>query len=290
MKQVHTWHDNVFRPSITNRKTLGDIPFDTLARSSDTKEWAKDNLISKKMSWVLPQLYAKVGNFTLPKTEDGKIDGAKFWAENVDPKDPKSVGIYRFFQIHPRGNIVADQNKPNGRHYCRLVPLILSAVKQMQNVPYSAWDKNTLKHVVDPDLCAAMLAEPMNFTKDEILCLRDTGLAIKSGDKAGGMRNPLTYSRVHTTGVDDFDSMPELWKIMITQIWCAHPANRMDCMVLDPLNWDVEPEPLIGGKIFSEPKHTVDLPWEVDHTEENMTLTKLKQEKTTHETDLPWGD
>lgn len=272
MKHIQTWGDNVFRPSINNRKTLKDIPFSILANAANTGEWAADNTINKKMTWVLPQLYALVGNFKLSKNSEGKIDGQKFWGENLDIKDPANIGIYRFFQIHPRGQITTDQNKPDGRPYCRLVPLVLSAVKQMQGIPYSAWDRDTLHYVVDPDLCSAMLDKQSDYTREELLVLRVKGLTIKSGDNAGGIRNPTTYAKIHATGDEDFDTRPDLWKIMATQIWVAHPANRLDCMVLDPGNWDAMPDSLIPNDFMSP---TPCVPKQLDR------LAK--------KADLPWG-
>jgi hypothetical protein len=40
-------------------------------------------------------------------------------------------------------------------------------------------------------------------------------------------------------------SLPKLVQIMVCQTWCAHPNNRTQYMVLNPLDWDNLPEPLI---------------------------------------------
>jgi hypothetical protein len=56
---------------------------------------------------------------------------------------------------------------------------------------------------------------------------------------------------------------------MLSQIWVAHPENRTKYMVLDPLNWDRVPPPLIETDIFQKPVYEIsvavdtdnDLPW-----------------------------
>lgn len=48
---------------------------------------------------------------------------------------------------------------------------------------------------------------------------------------------------------------------MLTQVWVAHPSLRNEYMVLDPVNWDQMPEPLIPTelhKIITPSK----LPWD----------------------------
>jgi hypothetical protein len=61
---------------------------------------------------------------------------------------------------------------------------------------------------------------------------------------------------------------------MLTQIWLAHPTIRNEYMVLDPVNWDNVPQPLVSNDIFKpaapvapvKPATKQDnsyLPWEV---------------------------
>lgn len=286
----------------SNVKSIKTIPFESLITSGQ-KKWVKDNNIKDNISWILPQLYTLLGGFTLPRDSEGKIDGKRFWSENLDMSELRNQGIYMFFQIDPRGDLIKIQNRPEYRQYSTLVPLVLSAIKIHKDVPYSDWSRTTLHHVVPKTLCEAMLggsiaeftdlvcdkicvmaeAEQENFgsstTLDEILNgqgpdnnsvlqeLRTKGLEIKSGDRIGQSHNPITNHFLNATGNNDFDNMPKLWRIMATQIWLAHPLNRSSQMVLDPNNWDSVPENIISTDIVydGDSKYgEMDLPWDAD--------------------------
>ena len=39
---------------------------------------------------------------------------------------------------------------------------------------------------------------------------------------------------------------------IMLQIWIAHPTRRTKYMILDPMNWDNTPEPIIDDSIFLE--------------------------------------
>lgn len=193
-------------------------------------------------------------------------------------KTPYMMGLYRFLMLDSRSSYLTKQYSGDARSYCALVPLILSAFKRYHNIPYSAWKKDELKYVVNPELCKAMMYElppggydeegkftPKGFSKETLLELRDQGLLWKSGANIGKLRNPLfTHTLYGLTGTV-FEDVPDLAQVMLTQIWCAHPDNRTKYMVLTPDDWDNIPPSLIAPALFVPPVYTntaIDMPWD----------------------------
>lgn len=194
-------------------------------------------------------------------------------------KTPYMMGLYRFLMLDSRSSYIDKQYKGDARSYCALVPLILSAFKRYHNIPYSAWKKDELKYVVNPELCKAMLYDDMpeaviredgflgapGFTKDTLLELRDLGLLWKSGPNVGTMRNSLYTHTLYGLAGTVFEDVPDLAQVMLTQIWCAHPDNRTKYMVLTPNAWDNIPASLIAPVMFIPPVYTntsIDSPWD----------------------------
>jgi len=193
-------------------------------------------------------------------------------------KTPYMMGVYRFLMLDSRSSYLTKQYSGDARSYCALVPLILSAFKRYHNIPYSAWNRDELKYVVNPELCKAMMYEQppagfddegkataKGFPKEHLLELRDQGLLWKSGANIGKLRNPLfTHTLYGLTGTV-FEDVPDLAQVMLTQIWCAHPDNRTKYMVLTPDAWDSIPASLIAPALFVPPVYTnttIDSPWD----------------------------
>lgn len=186
-------------------------------------------------------------------------------------KTPYMMGLYRFLMLDSRSSYLTKQYSGDARSYCALVPLIMSAFKRYHNIPYSAWKRDEIKYVVNPELCKAMLYElPVSdagrgFNKDELLELRDQGLLWKSGANIGTLRNPLYTHTLYGLKDTVFEDVPDLAQVMLTQIWCAHPDNRTKYMVLVPDRWDNIPPSLIAPVIFTPPVYTntsIDSPWD----------------------------
>jgi hypothetical protein len=190
---------------------------------------------------------------------------------------PYMMGIYRFLMLDSRGAYLTKQYTGESRGYCALVPLILSAFKRYHNIPYSAWNRDQIKWVVNPELCSAMLYElPFEenengvlnsvFLPEKLLELREFGLLWKSGKNMGTQRNSMYTHSLSGMQTTEFKDTPDLAQVMLTQIWCAHPENRTKYMVLSPNAWDCIPQPLISNNIFLKPvldKHALDdsEPW-----------------------------
>jgi hypothetical protein len=99
-------------------------------------------------------------------------------------------------------------------------------------------------------ISAMQVEEIPQLSKEELLQTRDIALTPKTGAKAGIMRNPSTTYALYVPPTSPLYTLPTLAKIMVLQTWKAHPSLRNSTMILDPLDWDNMPEPLIKEKVF----------------------------------------
>ncbi len=243
----------------------------------DAETIAHEEFLSKhkfisKASWLLPQITAYIATLNITKNEKGLYDPLKFLQDNFT--DSWHMGLYRYCTTAKRGSILKDQAKELGTPYCALVPLLLMPFKKMNNIHYSSWDRDHLAKVLDPALGMAIscTTNPKLFSTDTILASRDNGLLIKSGAKAGERRNPISSWKIFGHLDDDIAELPWLSQVMLHQIWCAHPSVRNKYMILDWINLDDVPEPLISTEVMSttpNPKKitvnnlTSPYPWEL---------------------------
>jgi hypothetical protein len=180
-------------------------------------------------------------------------------------------GLWIFTQLNSRSNWLPAQYKDPGRQWCSLVPLILYAFRLNHSIPYSRWSREGLGWAVHSNLYSAMLCEPPQLSREELLEIRSQGLRVKSGARTGDNRSPATTYRLYGVTHPEFRILPELAQVMLAQIWCAHPENRTKYMILDPKNWDQMPEPLITTDVFvtsgaktkvaKKDDYVLDLPW-----------------------------
>lgn len=242
-------------------------------RAAAQAECIKDQIdqmgLKTKASWLLPQIAAYIAKMKLPRNENGKIIPFAFLEENFP--DSWHRGLYMYCMTAQRGNIVGSQYTVPFRNYSALVPLLMMPAKKFNGIPYSDWDRESIKSVVDPQLFKAMTCPmPISaFSFDDIVANREHGLRIKSGKDEGQLRNPATTFKLYGSASEDFASLPWLAQVMLTQIWLAHPTNRTDVMILDWENWDNMPGKLIQTELIpdkDEKKKTTkidaEVPWE----------------------------
>jgi len=200
-------------------------------------------------SWgikLLDQILADYSRHKLNSLgSEGTISGLQYLQDNLDPKSPKDMGIYRFLMLDSRSEYLPKMGTGEAKKYCTLVPLILYAHKLYNNIDYSRWERESLQYVVNPALHEAMLTEIPQLTRQRTLELRDIGL-VQKGEK----RNPVSTYSLYRLQDTEIGHCNGLAKIMICQTWAAHPSNRTKYMVLDPMNWDTMPSPLVEVDIF----------------------------------------
>lgn len=196
---------------------------------------------------------------------EGQIDAAAYYKQVFT--DDTMMGVYEFLMQDTRGSYIDKQYTSPGRNYCALVPLIMYAYKLHKGVPYSHWNQNRAKGIVNAKLYEAMMFTPEQpYTHDELLTARSEGLLTKSGAKQGQIRNPVYTHKLF--GATLFKGVPEYAQVMLSQIWCAHPDNRTKYMVLDPVNWDNIPAPLISSEVLT--KASVEYAPQSVNTEQDM--------------------
>jgi hypothetical protein len=249
------WSDSHEAPYEGNFSDTLSKPPVTLSHSVLEKAVAgaiKTNFIEKyklilHMDWLMPQILTYLGNLPKYVGEDGKFCALQFRNNNF--KTDAQKGLYRFLMVNERSSYLKLQYKYPAKTYCSLVPLILYAQRLVDQTPYSAWSRETLGLVVNSELAEAMLCEVPSVTREELINIRQEGMKSASGGKE---HNPITthvlYGNYQKASV--IGDMPKLAKVMMTQIWCAHPDNRTKYMVLNPKNWDKMPPALIETDLF----------------------------------------
>lgn len=199
----------------------------------------------------MPQIITMLARMTLKRNENGLISGLQFRNENFNT--PTLRGLYYFLMLDARSSYLKTQYKGTNKEYCALVPTIMYAHKLVHGVKYSEWDPAQIGYVVNAQLTEAMLYQHEPFTVDQLLHERKEGLTIRSGKGEGTQWSPVWKHRLSGPQLKQgiLKDTPYLAQVMLTQIWCAHPDNRSAYMILDPMNWDKVPAPLISKEVIT---------------------------------------
>lgn len=214
--------------------------------------WCESVQLSHLYTWLLPQLVAWFGNWTLVYDELGNIDCLKTIHKNCP--DPKSRAFYMLSRVK-RSLLVATQTK--APDYATLTPLILMGQKRMAGVNYEAWRSATnLQWIVEPRLLEAIMLDTEDLAvcsglgSDRLLAIQTQGLTTKTGKTAGSVKP--AKSTWSLSGIQDTEigHLPKLTQTILTQCWLAHPELRTPYMILDLQNWDQMPKPLVSNDIF----------------------------------------
>ena len=230
------------------------------AKKAAFKLWTEKYDMPSQASWFMPQLAAHIA----------KMSSCGYRSDEYCDSfgiDDYHKGIWTLAKHPTRGDLVTKQYSVEMRNYCALVPLLLMPHKKFDHVDYSKWSKEGLNKLIDSNLYDAMTVEfEHTYTTAELLQIREKALTYMSGKTEGQVRNAQTSHKVYSLS-GDLKKLPWLTQVMLFQIWCAHPVNRTDLMVLDWKNWDSMPEPLISTapKEKTNPVSTrmyPDLPWD----------------------------
>jgi hypothetical protein len=245
---------NRYTGVVLKKQDISCYPFEefTEVGLEQLDEVAERQKIPQYNSWMMPQMLAKFGEFR-PVWKGQYIDAAQTLMQNLG-SDPKLRGMYLAATKLSRGKLIQKQSSPQGSQYGALVPLVMAGFKKYQNIAYGRWSREDIKYVVDKNLAQAMMVtEVPELSVSRLLEIRELGLTAKSGRTEGQVKNPLSTWAL--TGIQDTElgHLPKLAVTMLTQIWLAHPSIRNEYMVLDPLNWDNIPAPIVAQDIFKAP-------------------------------------
>lgn len=259
-----------FAVSTKNQYKLNEL-YESLKANKDNPDKFADSIrtffagIRDISSLVEPVLAEFVSRVKIVKEANGQIDPRVTVFEHIKGNN-ELTALYHVFMHSSRSLAVPKQI--TNTNYCSLVPFFLYGFKRYRDIPYSAWSINDLNLIVEKHLYEAMMFDVDALieakldcsdindprVKDDILAERQLALEIKS--KPGTYRNPETTYSIYPARGSFLLQMPILARIMLCQIWCAHPTNRNKYMVLDPNDWDNVPEPLISTKPLLD-----ELPW-----------------------------
>jgi hypothetical protein len=244
---------------------IDEFDFAEYAEAPDLEALAEQDGLTNFNTWMLPQILAHYGSWRLVKNDLGQVLPNETAKQNITT--PWHMGLWRVVTRLKRGSLVKLQGSPIGVNYSSLVPIVLAGAKRFQNVPYSSWQIQPDTKLVHQELLEAMFVACPDLGSDRLLEIREQGLTIKSGAKAGSVQK--STSKWTLTGIQDTElhGLPKLAVTMLTQIWVAHPSLRTELMILDPKNWDQMPTPLLTTEIFQQQvqqplaDRVVDLPW-----------------------------
>jgi len=255
-------------------KPVARTDADILAKH--TTERMKVDFINKygiplHIDWILEQAITLIGNMPVTRNSNGLISGTRFKYDNF--KTPWLRGLFLFLMINTKSVYLKLQYKAPHKHFGALVPFIMYAHKLVKGTMYSEWDRDEIHEVVHSDLATAMTYEMPEFSRDRLLQLRTEGLTIKSGVGVGQLKNAITTHKLNTSVTDtDWNQVPSLVQVILTQIWMAHPDNRTKYMILDINEWDKMPGSLVPREVVSKPILTtqvvkksnspIDTPWD----------------------------
>lgn len=224
--------------------------------SLDLLNWK--NLPQPLPPWFLPQCLSWINrSVTLVEGNNGwsfrftlqnllqKAKNDQLWCETkmVDPYDLQ--GLWKTLNCSPRGSILPakpSQTSEQGLPYSAGVPLILSAFKTYRNVDYESWDwlegPEYYNHWLDENLAGVrkFFSWENPYSVQELLEMRTLGSTFKTGPRQGTARNPVQITNLSNTGVPEFDVLPRLVKLIITQSWVFHKPHPL--VVGSTHNWD----------------------------------------------------
>lgn len=246
---------------ILKKQDIFELPLSTINSMSqvELEQWIKQEHIAPLHQWLLPQLVAHFGTWKLVRDGCGGWDILQMLKQNIG-QDPKLQGLWKLSRVTRSLLLPSQTQHPQ---YAQFTPLILMGLKLYKDVPYQSWQGlQHLEYVLEPKLLEAVnltgeqIAVVDGLGSEELLQIRNEGLMNKSGKKAGELKP--AESTWALTGIQHtkLGILPKLTQSMLAQIWIAHPTKRTKYMILDPLNWDLMPEPLVSSEIFTSPEKT----------------------------------
>ena len=241
------------------KQDIFELDLKSINSMTDTEleQFCEANLLAHFHGWLLPQLVAYFGTWTLVKDSLGSIDILATLKHNVG-QDPKLQGLWKLSRVKRSLLVPVMSKSPD---YATLTPLILMGQKRMCGVEYNQWKAlPNLEYVLESRLLEALnlnhddLLLCSSLGSDRLLQLRDQGLMQRTGVKAGQLKKAESTWSLTGMQSTEIAHLPKLTQTMLTQIWLAHPSLRTPYMILDPNNWDNLPTPLLTPDIFKAPE------------------------------------
>lgn len=255
-------------PTTTAKRSLQNFDFSSL-------EFTKEGLapVRKSATWLLPQLMSFLGTTIEPQWVGGKISSTKTFQvlgsrldnseivfDNGRVLHKQEFGKMIKLCTHPHSSHLFSERQTSefGSRFSVAVPLVLSALKQYQNIQYQSWDFHdpNIQSFLTPHLLSMVLETqtPPELSQDFLVNLRGS--------------NSESYSSCTVICKDktnpDFFALPRLAKLQLAQVWVYHPRLRHPLQLGLGYSLDTPQPELISTDVFSNinlPQHS-DLPWQ----------------------------
>jgi hypothetical protein len=228
-------------------------------------------MLQANHTWVLPQVLAFFNSVVRLERVDGKISSsATLRALHADLLESRVrfqsgrvlgsgelSGLFAYINHSPRGEILyGKQSAPTCARYGAAVPLLLSAFKELRNVPYGAWDYTDPKITafLDKDTAAVVPHIGQEFPDLDLVEIRELGRTVKSGARAGRQTPYVSCTSINGIPDPDFRALPRLVKLMLCQVWLYHPTVRHPLAWTNLLDLDSPAPSLVDTEILDEPE------------------------------------
>lgn len=226
------------------------------------------DFLTQNQTWVLPQLGAIFAELPLVRDDQGKISSTSTlarWKEHiflVGPYEqgvPWIKGVLDWVTQSPRGKVLGPI-KQTGHRYHAGVPIVASWFKEHRGVQYSSWDLSDPRAQViwgdlsiwgDPQVLEGVKAVEVLGSEFLISC-RQNALEVKTGLKAGTLRDPKTCTNVYGPP-PTLKVLPRLVQLCLTQLWVWHPHQVTTWTLGIPGSPDTQAPPLVGEDVLRVP-------------------------------------
>lgn len=262
-----------FSPNFLNQQgystcsNRGSLFFLTKAKMSTKRDINQFNhlptheFLTVNQSWVLPQLGAIFAELPTVRNDQGKISSSSTlarWKEQHFLVGPYEQGVQWIKGVldwvtqSPRGKILGPA-KQTGHRYHAGVPVVASWFKEHRGIPYSDWDLGDPRAQTiwgdlaawgDPQVIEGVQAVEL-LGSDWLLSARENALEIKTGLKAGTLRDPKTCTNVYGPP-PPLKDLPRLVQLCLTQLWVWHPSQVTTWTLGIPGSPDQLAQPLIS--------------------------------------------
>lgn len=219
------------------------------ARQAVVPAWIEREGIAHKLSWLPQQMMAYFGAWEAVKADNTYSPSLTAKRNTQDKNDLFALGALLLAKSS-RGDFF--KGAPKGSQQYKspinpLVPIVLAGFKRYQNIPYEAWNRAEIAHLVDSEIAQLATTKVPSLQPSEILAIRNNALTPKSGPRAGKSNNPATTATLYHLQETAIGHLPKLARHLVLQTWAAHPQNRDKYAILDCENWDSAPPPLVDG-------------------------------------------
>lgn len=231
------------------------------------KQLPTHDFLTTNQTWVLPQLGSIFSELPTVRDDQGKISSTATlarwkeitllvgeWEQGVT----WIKGVLDWVTQSPRGKVLGPA-KQTGHRYHAGVPVVASWFKEHRGIPYSDWDlEDPRAPVIWGDLACWGDSEVLEGVKavevlgsEFLISCRQNALEVKTGLKAGTLRDPKTCTNVYGPP-PPLKVLPRLVQLCLTQLWVWHPHQVTTWTLGPPGSPDHQAPPLVSEDVLKD--------------------------------------